>query len=67
MITLWICYLFLVFLMEQENKTMEKGRLHSLLLLTCRVDTPVCHFLNCLVNYTQALKSSKLEVFNMLV
>lgn len=52
---------------EKESKTIEKGRLDSLLLLICRVDTPVCHFLNCLVNYTQALKSSKLEVLNMLV
>lgn len=65
MVTVCICYLYLVSLMEQESKTMEKGRLDSLLI--CSVDTLVCCFLYCLVDYTQALKSSKLEVFNMLV
>lgn len=65
MVTVCVCYLYLVSLMEQESKTMEKGRLDSLLI--CSVDTLVCCFLNCLVDYTQALKSSKLEVLNLLV
>lgn len=57
----------LVSLTEQESKTMEKVKLDPWLLLVCRVDIPVCPFLNCLVNGTQALKSSKLEVHNVLV
>lgn len=56
--------LFALALSEQESRTMEKGRLDSLWI--CKADTPVHHFLNCLVKYTQILKSSKLEVPNTL-
>lgn len=56
--------LFALALSEQESRTMEKGRLDS--LLVCKAATPVHHFLNCLVNYTQTLKSPKLEEPNTL-
>lgn len=45
MVAVWVHYLYLLSLMEQESKTMERAMFDPLVLLIRRADTPACHFL----------------------